>query len=136
MAALSPAIYGETVPRFSAALAQPPFLGPDGKFSRATWDRQNYPALLEGYFSQPRRVPFYLVSGDNDRLGIAFETALLFKRLFERQPQQIELRVVDGGHSWEVWEATIDGAMRYLFQFADKPRPATRSAVLAGAIRR
>ena len=136
VAALSPAVYSELVPQFSAARAQPPFFGPDGRFSRAAWDRQNYPALLDSYFSQPHRVPFYLVSGDHDRLGIAFETALLFKRLFERQPQQIELRVVDGDHSWKVWEATIDGAMQYLFQFADKPRPATRSAELAGVMRR
>ncbi len=135
-AALSPAVYTESVPQFSAAQAQPPFLGPDGKFSRAAWDRQNYPALLEGYFNQRYRVPFYLVSGDNDRLGIAFETALLFKRLFERQPDQIELRVVDGDHSWKVWEASIDGAMQYLFQFADRPHPGTRSAGLANVIRR
>ena len=136
VAALSPAVYSESVPQFSAARAQPPFFGPDGRFSRAAWDRQNYPALLDSYFSQPLRVPFYLVSGDQDRLGIAFETALLFKRLFERQPQQIEFRVVDGDHSWKVWEATIDGAMQYLFQFADKPRPATRSAELTGVVRR
>ncbi len=135
-AALSPAVYSESVPLFSAARAQPPFLGPDGRFSRAAWDRLNYPALLDPYFAQPYRVPFYLVSGDHDRFGIAFETALLFKRLFERQPNQIEFRVVDGEHSWKVWEATIDGAMQYLFQFADKPRLATRSAGLTDAIRR
>jgi enterochelin esterase-like enzyme len=136
VAALSPAVYSESVPQFSAARAQPPFFGPDGKFSRAAWDRQNYPALLDGYFSQPQRVPFYLVSGDHDRLGIAFETALLFKRLFERQPQQIELRVMDGDHNWKVWETAIDGAMQYMFQYVDKPRPVTRSAELAGVMRR
>jgi enterochelin esterase-like enzyme len=136
VAALSPAVYSESVPQFSAARAQPQFFGPEGRFSRAAWDRQNYPALLDGYFSQPHRVSFYLVSGDHDRLGITFETALLFKRLFERQPQQIELRVMDGDHSWKVWETAIDGAMQYLFQYADKPRPATRSAELAGVMRR
>jgi enterochelin esterase-like enzyme len=135
-AALSPAVYSESVPQFSAARVQPPFLGTDGRFSPAAWDQQNYPALLPAYFAQPYRVPFYLVSGDNDRLGIAFETALLFKRLFERQPDRTEFRVVDGDHSWKVWGATIDGAMQYLFQFADKPRPATRSAALAGAVSR
>lgn len=131
-AALSPAVYSGSVPQFSAARAQPPFLGSDGRFSRAAWDRQNYPALLQQYFSQPYRVPFYLVSGDHDRFGITFETALLFKRLFARQPDKIEFRVVDGDHSWKVWETTIDAAMQYIFQFAEKPRPATRSAALAG----
>ena len=130
-AALSPAVYTELVPLFSAARTQPPFLGPDGRFSRAAWDSRNYPALLDEYFAQPFRVPIYLVSGDHDKLGTAFETALLFKRLFQRQPGQAELRVVDGDHSWKVWEPAIEGAMQYLFQFADKPRPAARSAGLA-----
>ena len=135
-AALSPAVYTESVPQFSAARAQPPFLGPDGRFSRVAWDRQNYPGLLEGYFAQPHRVPLYLVSGDSDKFGIAFETALLFKRLFQRQPDQVELCVVGGDHSWKVWETTIDAAMQYIFQFADKPRPATRTAGLAATVGR
>ncbi len=136
VAALSPAVYTGAVPQFSAARAQPPFLGPDGRFSRVAWDRQNYPAMLEPYFAQSYRVPLYLVSGDNDRLGIAFETALLFKRLYQRQPDQVELRVVDGDHSWKVWAPMIDPAMQYIFRFADKPRPAARTAGLTAALSR
>jgi enterochelin esterase-like enzyme len=136
VAALSPAVYTEAVPQFSAVRAQPPFLGPDGTFNRAAWDRQNYPSLLGQYFAQPYRVPFYLVSGDRDRLGIAFETALLFKRLFERQPGQVEFRVVNGDHSWKLWEAMIGDAMRHIFTFADRPKPVTRSAALAGSLSR
>ena len=127
-AALSPAVYTESVPQISAARMQPPFLGQNGQFNQASWDAHNYPALIEHYFAQSFRVPLYLVSGDNDRFGVAFETALLFKRMFERQPDQVELRVVDGDHSWKVWEATIDDAMRYIFQFADKPKPAPHTA--------
>ncbi len=127
-AALSPAVYTEPVPLLSAARVQPPFLTPDGQFNQAAWDTQNYPALLSRYFSQSFRVPLFLVAGDNDKFGIAFETALLFKRMFERQPDQVELRVVDGDHSWKVWESTIDLAMRYVFQFADKPKQAPRTA--------
>ena len=127
-AALSPAVYTESVPQLSAARAQPPFLAQNGQFDQAAWDSHNYPALLDRYFAQSFRVPLYLVSGDNDKFGVAFETALLFKRMFERQPDQVELRVVDGDHSWKVWEAALDDAMRYVFQFADKPRPAPQTA--------
>jgi len=127
-AALSPAVYTESVPKLSAARAHPPFLSQNGAFDQAAWDAHNYPALLDRYFAQPFRVPLYLVSGDNDKFGIAFETALLFKRMFERQPDQTELRVVDGDHSWKVWEATIDDALRYVFSFAEKPRPALQTA--------
>jgi enterochelin esterase-like enzyme len=129
-AALSPAIYTGPVPQMSAARTQPPFLGQDGQFDRAAWDRLNYPALLGQYFVQPNRVPLFLVSGDSDKLGIASETTLLFKQLLARQPGQAELRVVEGGHNWKVWEANIGAAMQYMFRFADKPRPAARSAGL------
>jgi enterochelin esterase-like enzyme len=131
-AALSPAVYAEGVPLISAARTQPPFLGANGQFSQEAWDSQNYPVCLERYFAQPFRVPLYLVSGDGDKFGVAFETALLFKRMYQRQPDEVELRVVGGDHSWKVWEATIDDAMRYVFQFADKPRAAPRTATATG----
>ncbi len=90
---------------------------------------------MAGYFAQRYRVPLYLVSGDSDRLGIAYETALLFKRLFERQPEQTELRVVDGEHSWKVWQATISDAMRYVFRYAEPPQVTVRTAHAAGLSR-
>ncbi len=127
-AALSPAVYAELVPLTSAARAQPPFLGADGRFDQTAWDARNYPALLDRYFAQPLRVPLYLVTGDADKFGLAYETALFFKRMCERQPNGIELRIVGGDHSWKLWEATIDDAMRYIFQFADKPRSAPLTA--------
>jgi enterochelin esterase-like enzyme len=132
-AALSPAVYSDSVPQLSAARTQPPFLAASGQFNQAAWDAQNYPSQLDKYFAQSFRVPLYLVSGDNDKLGIAFETALLFKRMFQKQPDQVELRVVDGDHSWKVWETTIDDAMKYIFQFADRPRAAARTATVTGS---
>ncbi len=76
-----------------------------------------YPSLLPAYLAQPLRVPIYLVSGDHDDYGIAFETALAFKQIYARQPAIAELRVVDGGHSWAVWLGAIAGAMRYMYRF-------------------
>ena len=67
------------------------------------------------------RVPLFLASGDNDRLGAAFEAALLFKRMTARQPVLMELRIVDGGHNWAVWATVIDEAMRYMYRFASRP---------------
>jgi enterochelin esterase-like enzyme len=122
VAAFSPAIYALTPPAASFARIQPPFLGPDGQFNQTTWAAQNYPRLVDHYFEQQFRVPFYLVSGDVDRLGIAFETALLFKRLFDKQPDIAELRIVDGGHTWAVWASAIEDAMKYLYRFAARPQ--------------
>jgi enterochelin esterase-like enzyme len=124
--AFSPAIYADSPPPASAARIQSPFIGLDGQFNQVAWSEQNYPRLIGGYFEQTRRVPMYLVAGDNDRLGIAFETVLFFKRVFEKQPDLVELRVVDGGHGWSAWSGALDDVMIYLFRFAAKPMPTAR----------
>jgi hypothetical protein len=79
--------------------------------------------LIDAYFAQKQRVAFYLVSGDNDRFGIAFETMTLFKRLYSRQPNASELRIVDGDHSWTIWSKSIESAMHYLYRHCARPRP-------------
>jgi enterochelin esterase-like enzyme len=130
-AALSPAIYHETPPLTSAARKTPQFMGQDGTFSQAAWDRLNYPSVIESYLAQSQKVPMFLVSGDGDTLGIAFETALLFKRLFDKQPEKLELRIVDGDHSWKVWNAVMTEALTYVFKFAAPPEKSTLTAKAA-----
>jgi enterochelin esterase-like enzyme len=133
-AALSPAVYAETPPANSAARRQPPFLDSAGKFDQASWTAHNYPSLIGAYFEQPIRVPMYLVSGDADQFGIAFETALLFKHLFAKQPEQVELRVVEGDHSWAVWANAIDEVMRYMGGFAARPQTPAAARGPAGSM--
>jgi enterochelin esterase-like enzyme len=123
VAALSPAVYADLPPDISSARVQPPFLKADGTFDEAAWHARNYTSLIDGYFRQKERVAFYLVSGDNDRFGIAFETMTLFKRLWSKQPDASELRIVDGDHSWAIWSKSIENAMRYLYRHCARPRP-------------
>ncbi|MGD9805986.1 MAG: alpha/beta hydrolase [Hyphomicrobiaceae bacterium] len=123
VAALSPAVYADVPPTISSARLQPPFLRKDGSFDDTAWQARNYPSLIDRYFKQNDRVAFYLVSGDNDRYGIAFETMTLFKRLWTHQPDAAELRIVDGDHSWTIWSKSIENSMRYLYRHAAPPRP-------------
>ena len=117
VAALSPAIYSVTPPSLSSARRDPAFLRADGQFNQSLWSAENYPRLSAGYFAQPNRVPIYLATGDRDELGIAYETLQLFNILSERQPLQVELNLVEGRHDWNVWGATLDDAMRYIFRY-------------------
>lgn len=123
VAALSPAVYANVPPEISAARVQSPFLRKDGTFDEASWRARNYPSLLDRYRQQDKRVAFFLVSGDNDRYGIAFETVALFSRLYGHQPELAELRIVDGDHSWTIWANSIEPAMRYMFRHAARPLP-------------
>jgi hypothetical protein len=47
--------------------------------------------------------------------------------MFEKQPDLVELRVVDGGHNWQTWSGAVDSALTYLFRFAARPTIAART---------
>jgi enterochelin esterase-like enzyme len=111
----APAIYADVPPPISAARRAAPVLGPEGSFDPALWKAESWPTLLPGYVAQPLRVPMFVAAGDHDRLETAFEAALLAKTLVPHQPDEIELRVVDGGHTMRVWEETIDEALAFMF---------------------
>lgn len=111
----APAIYADVPPPLSAARRSAVFAGPDGSFDPAAWKADAWPSLLPAYLAQPVRVPMFIAAGDHDRLETAFEGALLAKTLAPHQEDQLELRVVDGGHTMRVWEATIDEALAFMF---------------------
>lgn len=111
----APAIYSDLPPPISAARRARAFAGPDGSFNPDIWKADNWPALLPAYVAQPLRVPMFIAAGDHDRLETAFEAAYLAKTLSAHQPDEIELRIVDGGHTMRVWEETIGEALAFMF---------------------
>ncbi len=115
-AALSPASYEDLPPMNSSAYEHPAFLDESGEFDEALWRSVNYPALIDAYVEQEQTVALYINSGDHDALDIAYHAAVLFQRLRAHQPEDVELRIVDGDHEFEVWDRTLEEAIRYLFQ--------------------
>ena len=120
-AALSPAVYIPYPPPTSSAHTHPTFVGQDGKFDKALWDRLNYARRIESYKAQDLVVPLYINSGDHDGFDIAWHAASLYQTLREHQPDRVEFRVVDGGHDWQVWAGTLPEALTYIFQFSSRP---------------
>jgi S-formylglutathione hydrolase FrmB len=117
-ALLSPAIYDPEPPPQSGARRTGVFAAPD--FDGALWRSLNYPALWDAYLQKKTPVPMYINSGDDDNLFLEAEAAKLYALLRKHQ-QPAELRIVDGGHVWSVWESTVGDAMRYIFRFATRP---------------
>jgi enterochelin esterase-like enzyme len=115
-AILSPAIYRKEPPVHSLARVLPPFLNEQGGFDVEAWGRLNYTALLPSYLKQDIRVPIYLVSGDRDELGIAAEAELAFSALRAHSPDDTQMRLVPGGHSWSVWADAIGDAMVFMYR--------------------
>ena len=117
-ALLSPAIYSPEPPEDSSARRVGVFGAPD--YDARIWKSLNYPALWEDYLRKGISVPMYVNSGDDDGFYIEAD-ATAFYSLLRRNKQPAELRIVDGGHNWAVWSATLGDALTYIFQFAKAP---------------
>jgi enterochelin esterase-like enzyme len=112
-AIISPGVYDPLPPETSAARRTPQFMR-NNQFDPETWKSLNYPAHLETYTKALKKVPMWIVSGDHDRFGIALMSAQLYWRLFQIQPKQVELRIVDGDHEWLVFRDALSDALQYV----------------------
>ncbi len=102
-ALLSPAIYDPLPPKHSGARRAPPFATPE--FDEQAWRELNYPQLWDAYLAKKTPVAMYINSGDDDEFMIEAEATRLYS-LLRANRQPAELRIVDGAHTWAVWEST------------------------------
>lgn len=128
-AALSPASYVPVPPSHSSGNRSASFVGPDGAFDPDKWAELNYTAYIDDYLAQDVVVPMYINSGDHDTFDIAYHGAVLYQKLREHQPQQVEFRVVDGDHEWKVWQETLPEALDFVFSHTALPRGAMPAPV-------
>jgi S-formylglutathione hydrolase FrmB len=119
-ALLSPAIYDPLPPANSGARTVGTFGEP--QFDERVWKSLNYPSLWQGYLAKQTPVPMYINSGDDDEFMIEAEATRLYS-LLRANHQPAELRIVNGAHSWEVWESTVGDAMKYIFRYSAQPTP-------------
>lgn len=125
-ALLSPAVYDPEPPQASGARRAGVFGA--SEFDAQVWKELNYPALWDAFLAKKVAVPMYINSGDDDDYFIESEAARLYS-LLRKNGQPAELRIVDGGHRWPVWESTLGDAMRYVFRYSARPAlPPARAA--------
>lgn len=122
---LSPALYAGQPPPESSARSSGAFGDP---FEAVTWSERNYPAVLEAYLPQPHRTPIYILAGDDDwnhpegfEYNIEQQAVLLYGLLNRRGDSPAELRIVDGGHSWRIWQPGFIAGIQYMMQFITLP---------------
>ncbi|AXF16681.1 alpha/beta hydrolase [Paraburkholderia caledonica] len=114
---LSPAIYANEPPRGSAARRVGVF--GERQFDPRIWHELNYPAQWERYMSRPYRVPIFIAAGDDD-LAIQADASSLYTHL-RIAGNPAALRIIDGGHTWDVWSALLPGALKYTLGCARPP---------------
>jgi enterochelin esterase-like enzyme len=106
---LSPAIYANEPPRTSAARRVGVF--GDHQFDPRVWHELNYPAQWDRYMSRPYRLPMFIAAGDDD-LDIQADASVLYTHL-RQAGNPAALRIIDGGHTWDVWSALLPAALKY-----------------------
>ncbi|WP_262032103.1 alpha/beta hydrolase [Microvirga sp. Mcv34] len=117
-ALISPAIYNPEPPETSSARRVGVF-GSD-KFDPDIWKSLNYPALLDGFFAKNTTVPLYVGSGDDDDFMIEGQAATFYE-LWRQKKQPGELRIYNGPHSFEAFNAQFPEAVRYIFRYVRRP---------------
>lgn len=114
---LSPAIYANEPPPGSAARRVGVF--GDRQFDLHVWHALNYPAQWERYMSRPYRLPMFIAAGDDD-LTIQADASSLYTHL-RLAGNPAALRIIDGGHTWDVWSALLPAALKYTLGCVKQP---------------
>ncbi|MBB3332289.1 enterochelin esterase-like enzyme [Halomonas campaniensis] len=122
VAAFSPASYHPLPPDNSSAWRHPSFQR-DGSFDAELWERSNYTAHLDDYLAQELTVPVYLTAGDRDRLNAVHHARLVQHALEPRQPGDVRLDVLPGGHTWRVWRASLPRGLSFMARHLQAPVP-------------
>lgn len=123
-AALSPASYDPLPPPNSSARRHAAFAPPNAGFDAELWQKLNYTNYVDGYLQQDLVVPLYLSAGRRDVFDALEQAQRLQAILQPHQPEQIALQEFGGGHTWRVWEASLEPALRFISRHLEGPIPA------------
>ena len=125
-AILSPSLYDQQPPPGSSARTSGAFGSP---FDPHLWTQRNYPALLASY-QRSFDVPLFIAAGDDDwnepagwQYNVEYQAVLLFERLSKEGGTPAELRIVDGGHDWDLWKPLLSEAFPYMLGYLRLPGP-------------
>lgn len=125
---LSPAVYYPQPPADSSTHEFGAFGKGDLLFDAEVYEQKNYPALLEQLptrLASGERLHFFIAVGDDEwknprpedyQHDLDFEAHVLFNRAVRAAQITAELRVLDGGHDWDVWLPAFAEGARYLLR--------------------
>lgn len=120
---LSPAVYTPLPPADSSTREFGAFGDGNQLFVDEIYQRLNYPALLEDFATHGQPIRVFIAVGDDEYKNpdpadalhdIDMEAHLAFNRLVRVPAITAELRVLDGGHGWDVWTPGFVAALRFI----------------------
>lgn len=118
---LSAAIYYQLPPNESSARTSGAF---DVPFNEEVWNKKNYPAMLENYLKNELYVPLFIATGDDDwnheediKYNVEQQAVYLYGKLYKEGGSPAELRIINGGHTKEVWSRAFVEGIHYMFKY-------------------
>ena len=75
-----------------------------------------------GFRATGTNMPLFAASGDADHLG-THDQAQRLRETWRELGMPVELRLVPGGHTYDVWRMLLPDAMAFAFRFTDRPGP-------------
>ena len=123
-AIFSPALYNEAPPLESSARTTGSFGTP---FNIKQWDSLNYPASIKLFLAKKLKEFFFIGSGDDDwnnpegiEFNIEYQALLLYENLHKKLGLPAELRIINGDHSWKVWEPLFIESIQLMMNYREQ----------------
>jgi enterochelin esterase-like enzyme len=138
---LSPAVYFPLPPSDSSAREFGAFGQGNAAFNPARYTELNYPAELKRFEAKNLPSHMFVAVGDDEYQNpnwtdythdLDFEAHILYKWTEHTKNLSSELRVVNGGHDWNVWGPEFEEGAKYVFQFVARPQVSIVKATLTG----
>ena len=138
---LSPAVYYPEPPSDSSTREFGAFGKGKRLFVEKIYRDLNYPAVFDSFEEAGLPLPMFIAVGDDEfknerpedfQHDLDFEAHVLFNQAVRVDNLTAELRVVDGGHDWDVWGPTFVEGAKYVFRFLDKAPATPMKATLTG----
>src|SRR6266542_3541450 len=138
---LSPAVYNPVPAQDSSARTFGAFGQGGALFVDAIYRRLDYPAELPRFSAKNLPSHMFIAVGDDEYQNpsfadyihdLDFESHVLYKWAEHTPNLSSELRVLNGGHSWDVWSPAFEEGAKYAFQFVARPQVSVMKATLTG----
>ncbi len=117
---LSPAVYIPNPPDDSSAREFGAFGTGSDVFDESVYEAKNYPALLPT-LDPGKSTHLFIAVGDDEWMNpdpadadhdLDFEAARLYNTVRRSEAITAELRVLNGGHSWDVWQPAFEEGLK------------------------
>lgn len=138
---LSPAVYNPTSPKDSSTREFGAFGQGKALFVESIYRQLNYPAELPRFSAKNLQSHMFIAVGDDEYQNpnwadyihdLDFESHVLYKWAEHAPNLSSELRVMNGGHDWNVWGPAFEEGAKYAFQYVARPEVTIMKATLTG----